>query len=149
MMELFFTPWLSSDPGCPKSVQHLLGDVMRSVPNPFEEADVIGKELRDGRQRMGPAPQLTLILVIGFEPRESDEVTLPEMGQAGQIERAQGETQFAAAEQLVGESNPTLVGQFVGADIFVRQVGSGREGFGDDFDRRSRDSAKVESRASQ
>ena len=74
---------------------------------------------------MSPPLQFPLVIAIGFEPREADEIALSQMCQAREIKGAKGEPQFTTAQKLARQRGPAVFGQLVSAHILVRQIRRG------------------------
>src|SRR5208282_667479 len=74
---------------------------------------------------MATPPQFVLVIAVGFEPGEADQVAVGERRQAGKEEGPCGETELAAFQQLACEGSPAILGQLLRAQTFIGQVGGG------------------------
>ncbi len=106
-------------------------DLVQAVPDALERPKVVVEHRQQIRKSMSAPAQFALVLAVGFEPRDADQIARGQVGQAGEIKGPQGQPEFAALEQFAGQFRPAVPRQLVGAHIFIVDVRRRLDGFAD------------------
>src|SRR6185295_14857012 len=79
---------------------------------------------------MTAAGQFLLIVAIGLEFGQTNELPGSQVSQSCEIEWPQREPEFAPFQQFTAEPRPAVLWQLVSAQVFVGKIGHWLDGFG-------------------
>ncbi len=99
-------------------------DFVQAIPDAVEDADVFAEEDGELGDGVAAAAEFALVVAVGLEAGDGNEATGSQVGEAGEVEGAQGAAEIALLEQ----TPPIMVQSSSGRSLLAAVFSSSRSG---------------------